>query len=84
MAHNFSRIVFALIGLRRAFRVNKLVTALYALVFLFFPVVFHFTHVEVYFRLQIDPVMLVLAVYGVLGFGRLKETPIVKTQSSAA
>jgi hypothetical protein len=38
----------------------------------------------VYFRRQIDPLMLVMAVYGVLGFGRLNETSIAKTQSSAA
>lgn len=57
-----------LIGLRRAFRENKAVAVLYALVFFFFPVVFYFTHVEVYFRRQIDPLMLVLAVYGVMGF----------------
>ncbi|MGA7848849.1 MAG: glycosyltransferase family 39 protein [Terriglobales bacterium] len=60
--------LLTLIGLRRAYRVNKPVAALYALVFLFFPGVFYFTHVEVYFRRQIDPLMLVLAVYGVMGF----------------
>lgn len=68
--------LLTIIGLRRAFRVNKPVAVLYALVFLFFPVVFYFTHVGTYFRRQIDPMMLVLAVYGVMGFARLKETPI--------
>ncbi|HEY6301624.1 MAG TPA: glycosyltransferase family 39 protein [Terriglobales bacterium] len=76
--------VLTLIGLRRAFRVNQPVAVLYALIFLFFPAVFYFTHVEVYFRRQIDPLMLVLAVYGVFGFVRLKEIPLVKNQSSAA
>ncbi len=75
--------LLTLVGLRRAFRVNKPVTVLYGLVFLFFPVVFYFTHVEVYFRRQIDPLMVVMAVYGVVGFGRLKEAPSVKTRSSA-
>lgn len=61
--------LLTLVGLRRAFRINKPVAALHALVFLFFPVIFYFTHVEVYFRRQIDPLMLVLAVYGVAGSG---------------
>src|SRR5271168_1533522 len=64
------------VGLRRAFRENMPVAFLYTLVFLFFPAVFYFTHVEVYFRRQIDPLMLVLAVYGVMGFIRPKHTPI--------
>jgi hypothetical protein len=37
--------------------------------------VFYFTHVEVYFRRQIDPIMVVLAVYGVMGFRRRREMP---------
>ncbi len=61
--------MLTLLGLWRAFRVNKPVAVLYALVLLFFPVVFYFTHVEVYFRRQIDPLMVVLAVYGVAGGG---------------
>ncbi|MGO9403792.1 MAG: ArnT family glycosyltransferase [Terriglobales bacterium] len=61
--------LLTLIGVRRAYRVNKPVAILYALVFFFLPVVFYFTHVEVYFRRQIDPLMLVLAVYGVAGIG---------------
>jgi hypothetical protein len=60
--------LLTLVGLRRAFYVNKPVAILYALVLLFFPVVFYFTHVEVYFRRHIDPIMVVLAVYGVMGF----------------
>jgi uncharacterized membrane protein len=43
-------------------------------VLLFFPVVYYFTHVETYFRRQIDPIMLVLAVYGVMGFSRFSKT----------
>ncbi len=61
--------LLTLIGVGRAYRVNKPVAVLYALVFLFFPVVFYFTHVEVYYRRQIDPLMLVLAVYAVAGIG---------------
>jgi hypothetical protein len=74
--------LLTLIGLRRAFRENKPVAALYALVFLFFPIVFYFTHVEVYFRRQIDPLMLVLAVYGVMGFSGVPTLRRVITRLS--
>jgi uncharacterized membrane protein len=36
------------------------------MVLFFFPAIYYVTHVEVYFRRQIDPLILVLAVYGVL------------------
>ena len=68
VAFNTLFTLLTMIGLWRAFRVNKPVAALYALVFLFFPVMFYFTHVEVYYRRQIDPMMLVLAVYAVMGY----------------
>jgi hypothetical protein len=67
--------LLTLIGLARAFRQDKAVGVLYALVLLFFPAVFYFTHVEVYFRRQIDPIMVVLAVYGVMSFRRRREMP---------
>lgn len=70
--------LLTLIGLWRAFRVDKPVAALYALVLVFFPTVFYFTHGEVYYRRQIDPLMLVLAVYGVMDFGRRKGTTVLK------
>jgi Dolichyl-phosphate-mannose-protein mannosyltransferase len=73
IAFNTLFTLLTLVGLRRAFRENKPVAVLYALVFLFFPLVFYFTHVEVYFRRHIDPIMLVLAVYGVMGFTRSKN-----------
>ena len=72
--------LLTVIGLGRTFRVNRPVAILYALVLLFFPVVFYFTHVETYFRRQIDPMMLVLAVYGIMGFARLKERPLPHAQ----
>lgn len=64
--------LLTLVGLRRAFRDSEVrpVAILYALVLLFFPLVFYVTHGEVYYRRQIDPLMVVLAVYGVMGFGR--------------
>ena len=64
--------VLALIGLRRVFREHFPVAALYATMLLVFPVVFYFTHVEVYYRRQVDPQMVVLAVYGVLPWFKSK------------
>jgi len=58
--------VVMLIGLRRLWRDNRPVAVLFAMVLFFFPAIYYVTHVEVYFRRQIDPLILVLAVYGVL------------------
>lgn len=58
--------VLMLIGLRRLWRENRSAAVLFAIVLFFFPAIYYVTHVEVYFRRQIDPLILVLAVYGVL------------------
>lgn len=55
-----------LLGLRRLWRENRSVAVLFAMVLFFFPAIYYVTHVEVYFRRQVDPLILVLAVYGVL------------------
>ena len=55
--------VLALIGLRRAFQKHIAVAMPYALVLFFFPLVYYFTHPEVYYRRQIDPQFVVLAVF---------------------
>lgn len=58
--------LLAFIGLWRAFRDHSIGAALYAAVLLSFPLVYYVTHVEVYYRRQIDPMMVVLAVYAIL------------------
>lgn len=60
------------LGLWQAFRDNSLHAALYAGVLLLFPTIYYVTHVEVYYRRQIDPMMLVLAVYAVSALARPK------------
>ena len=55
-----------LIGLRRLWRENRSIAVLFGMVLFFFPAIYYVTHVEVYFRRQIDPLIVVLAVYGVL------------------
>ncbi|HMD15915.1 MAG TPA: hypothetical protein VKH18_04545 [Terriglobales bacterium] len=58
--------VMMLIGLRRVWRENRSIAVLFAMVLFFFPAIYYVTHVEVYFRRQIDPLIVTLAVYGVL------------------
>jgi hypothetical protein len=58
--------VFALLGLRRAYREPSLVVVPYAIVLLFFPLVYYITHPEDYYRRPIDPIFLVPAVYEVM------------------
>ncbi len=58
--------VLMLMGLRRVWREDRLLAALFASVLFFFPSVYYFVHVEVYFRRQIDPMILVLAVYALM------------------
>jgi 4-amino-4-deoxy-L-arabinose transferase-like glycosyltransferase len=58
--------IFALLGLRRLWRNDRALAAFFALVLFFFPAIYYVTHVEVYFRRQIDPLILVLAVYALV------------------
>ena len=71
--------VLALLGLRRAFR-NGLAEAVpFVLVLILYPLVYCFTHPEVYYRRPIDPMFVLLACYFLssrtlkLGRTKLKE-----------
>lgn len=58
--------VLMLFGLRRLWRQDRRLALLFASLFFFFPSVYYFTHVEVYFRRQIDPLILIMAVFAVV------------------
>ena len=58
--------VLMLLGLRRVWREDRPLAMLFASVLFFFPSVYYVVHVEVYFRRQIDPMILVLAVYALV------------------
>lgn len=58
--------ILMLIGLRRLWRSDWPRAAYFALVLFFFPSVFYVTHVEVYYRRQIDPLIVILAVLAFL------------------
>jgi hypothetical protein len=57
--------LLTLVGVRRVWQLNPDVAMPYLLVFLFFPLVYYFTHPEDYYRRPADPQYLVLAAYGV-------------------
>jgi hypothetical protein len=57
--------VLMLMGLRRLWRVDRERAAFFILLLFFFPTAFYLTHPEVYARRQIDPLIVVLAVYAV-------------------
>jgi len=54
-----------LAGLWRAWKRGGSVAALYAMVLLVFPAIYYVTHPEVYYRREIDPLMLILAMVAV-------------------
>jgi 4-amino-4-deoxy-L-arabinose transferase-like glycosyltransferase len=75
--------ILMLIGLRRLWRKDWRRAALFSLVLFFFPSVFYLTHVEVYYRRQIDPLIVVLAVYAVYsGTKAPEDLPGVRKQDS--
>jgi hypothetical protein len=58
--------VLAAIGLWRAFRLRLPYAVPYALVLITFPLIYYVTSPEVYYRRPIDPIIVVLAVYGLV------------------
>ena len=59
--------ILAAFGLRRLWRHNKSLSLFLGTMLLAFPSVYYITHVEVYVRRQIDPLIVVLAVYALTG-----------------
>jgi 4-amino-4-deoxy-L-arabinose transferase-like glycosyltransferase len=66
--------VLALAGLRRAWRADAGLAMRFAIVFIFFPLVYYFSHPETYYFRPVDPLMVVLAAYFVAGcFGKANQ-----------
>ena len=53
----------ALAGLRRVWRSNADLGARFAIVFVFFPLAYYFSHPETYYFRPVDPLLVVLAAY---------------------
>lgn len=68
--------VLALFGLFKVFRGSPEQAAPYALMLIFFPVVFYLTHPEIAYREPIDPEIVILACYALLHMRRRQETTI--------
>ena len=62
----------ALAGLFRAFQERNPVAMTFALVLIFYPMVYYVTHWEDYYRRPIDPVFVVLAAYAVASWRKAK------------
>ncbi|HXM00952.1 MAG TPA: hypothetical protein VN939_00015, partial [Chthoniobacterales bacterium] len=79
--------VLALIGLRRAWKGGVDAAVLYTIVLVIFPLTYYITSPEFYYRRPIDPMMVVLAVYGLTPLRRLDGagvgSPGVGSQRSA-
>ena len=64
-AMNFLLSFFTLLGVLFAYRARPLEAFPYAMVILIFPLVFYLTHSSLRYRFPMDPIMMVLAAYGV-------------------
>ncbi len=73
--------VLALLGLRRALRMDWSSTLPYALVLFSFPLIYYITSPEVYYRRPIDPFFVILAVVAVL---EIKTKIKIKTKSGGS
>jgi len=63
----------AFVGLRRAFKTDRAMAALYGATLFLYPLIYYATHPEVYYRRQIDPMIVILAVYAVIPRERFAE-----------
>jgi hypothetical protein len=73
-----STTVLMLLGLRRAWRDGNAAAIPYLLMIISFPLVYYITHPSMDYRQPIDPQILVLVVYGVLGL-RPTSSPTAPT-----
>jgi hypothetical protein len=62
---NFLLSLFTLLGALFAYRANPRDAFPFVMVLLFFPLVFYLTHSSLRYRFPMDPIMMVLAAYGV-------------------
>ncbi|MGO8795731.1 MAG: ArnT family glycosyltransferase [Candidatus Sulfotelmatobacter sp.] len=73
--------VLTLTGLSRAWRIDPNLAFPYILVFVFFPLVYYFTHPEDYYRRPIDPQFVVLAAYAAATWFRKRNPGRVEVET---
>ena len=71
--------VLALGGLRRVYRADAGLASRFAIVFVFFPLAYYFSHPETYYFRPVDPLIVVLAAYFVTGRFRSAPRPRPET-----
>jgi len=76
--------VLALLGLRRAFRLNRAIAVRFAIVFAFYPLVYYMSHPETYYFRPVDPLIVVLVAVAVAGRSRPGEPLPASTPVEAA
>jgi 4-amino-4-deoxy-L-arabinose transferase-like glycosyltransferase len=64
--------VMALVGLRRAFRIDRALAIRFAIVLACFPLVYYLTHPETYYFRPVDPLIVVLAIFAIFGGGAVR------------
>ncbi|MFY9661704.1 MAG: glycosyltransferase family 39 protein [Terriglobales bacterium] len=77
--------VLALAGLRRLYRANtgSGLAVRFAIVFVFFPLAYYFSHPETYYFRPVDPLIVVLAAYFVTErFGRPRKSTLLSSGDS--
>ena len=65
--------VFALAGLRKAFRDRRDTAILYALILGTFPIIFYLTHPDLAYRQPIDPEIVILGAYAIVSWQSLTK-----------
>jgi 4-amino-4-deoxy-L-arabinose transferase-like glycosyltransferase len=73
--------ILALFGLYRAYKFDRAIAALFAMTLFFYPLVYYVTHPEVYYRRQIDPMIVILAVYAIVPRSQFAEEPEFRDQA---
>jgi 4-amino-4-deoxy-L-arabinose transferase-like glycosyltransferase len=66
---NTTMTVLGLLGLRRMLKTDRSVGMRFAIVMLFFPLAYYFTHPETYYFRPVDPLIVILAAVAIAGKG---------------
>ncbi len=81
---NTTMTVLGLLGLWRVLKTDRSVGVRFAIVTLFFPLAYYFTHPETYYFRPVDPLIVVLAAIALAGKDAMKRRDSADTTSIAA
>lgn len=77
---NTTMTILGLLGLRRVWQTDRSVGMRFAIVMLFFPLAYYFTHPETYYFRPVDPLIVILAAIAIAG--RDKQSQILSATDS--